>query len=117
MRKFVPYLAEDAIEREAEALLAEFAHARDVVIKPPIPIEDIMEEAVDLIAESPEVKKWLPMSAPDAVECADVNIGELERDLDALKKLVDAVDNHRIKQARKYRRRVEEATLLTLLLS
>jgi hypothetical protein len=48
MRKFVPYLAEDAIEREAEALLAEFAHARDVVIEPPIPIEDIMEKHLKL---------------------------------------------------------------------
>jgi len=48
MRKFVPYLAEEAIEREAEALLAEFAHARDVVIEPPIPIEDIMEKHLKL---------------------------------------------------------------------
>ena len=37
MAKFVPYLAEEAIERNAEALLTEFAHARDVVIEPPIP--------------------------------------------------------------------------------
>ena len=28
MAKFVPYLAEEAIERDAEALLAEFAHVR-----------------------------------------------------------------------------------------
>ena len=48
MRKFVPYLAEEAIERDAEALLAEFAHARDVVIEPPIPIEDIMEKHLKL---------------------------------------------------------------------
>ena len=38
MAKFVPYLAEEAIERNAEALLTESAHARDVVIEPPIPI-------------------------------------------------------------------------------
>ena len=37
MTKFVPYLAEEAIERDAEALLAEFAHARAVVIEAPIP--------------------------------------------------------------------------------
>ena len=48
MAKFVPYLAEKAIERNAEALLAEFAHARDVVIEPPIPIEDIVEKHLKL---------------------------------------------------------------------
>ena len=48
MAKFVPYLAEEAIERNAEALLTEFAHARDVVIEPPIPIEDIMEKYLKL---------------------------------------------------------------------
>ena len=48
MAKFVPYLAEEAIERDAEALLAEFAHARVVVIEPPIPIEDIMEKHLKL---------------------------------------------------------------------
>ena len=48
MTKFVPYLAEEAIERDAEALLAEFAHARDVVIKPPIPIEDVLEKHLKL---------------------------------------------------------------------
>ncbi len=48
MTKFVPYLAEEAIERDAEALLAEFADARDVVIEPPIPIEDIIEKYLKL---------------------------------------------------------------------
>ena len=48
MAKFVPYLAREAIERNAEALLAEFAHARDIVIEPPIPIEDIMEKHLKL---------------------------------------------------------------------
>ncbi len=48
MAKFVPYLAEEAIERNAEALLAEFAHARDVVIEPPILIEDIVEKHLKL---------------------------------------------------------------------
>ena len=53
MAKFVPYLAEEAIERNAEALLTEFAHARDVVIEPPIPIEDIMEKYLKLGIEGP----------------------------------------------------------------
>jgi hypothetical protein len=48
MTKFVPYLAEEAIERDAEALLAEFAHARSVIIEPPISIEDIMEKHLRL---------------------------------------------------------------------
>ena len=48
MTKFIPYMAEEAIERDAEALLAEFARARDVVIEPPIPIEDIVEKHLKL---------------------------------------------------------------------
>ncbi len=48
MSKFVPYLAEEAIERDAEALLSEFAHARGLAIEPPVPIEDIVEKHLKL---------------------------------------------------------------------
>ena len=44
MTKKVPYLAEEAIEKDAESLLAEFSQARSTVIEPPIPIEDIIEK-------------------------------------------------------------------------
>ncbi len=40
----VPYIADETIERDAEALLAQFAHARGVDIRAPIPIEDIVEK-------------------------------------------------------------------------
>ena len=40
----VPYIADESIERDAEALLVQFAHARGVAIGPPIPIEDIVKE-------------------------------------------------------------------------
>jgi hypothetical protein len=48
MPKKVPYLQEEQIERDAAALLAEFAQARSVVIAPPIPIEDIVEKHLKL---------------------------------------------------------------------
>jgi Zn-dependent peptidase ImmA (M78 family) len=48
MSKFVPFLSEAAIERDATALLAEYAHARGVTIAPPIPIEDIVERHLRL---------------------------------------------------------------------
>ena len=48
MTKFVPYLAEAAIERDAEKLLAEFAQARGVEIEAPIPVEDIVEKYLKL---------------------------------------------------------------------
>jgi hypothetical protein len=48
MTKFVPYLADEAIERDVAALLAEYARARGVIIKPPIPIEDIVEKHLKL---------------------------------------------------------------------
>jgi hypothetical protein len=44
MNRSVPYLADEAIERDAVALLAEYARARQVTIEPPIPIEDIIEK-------------------------------------------------------------------------
>jgi hypothetical protein len=37
MTKFVPYLADEMIEGDAALLLAEYAHARGIVIAPPIP--------------------------------------------------------------------------------
>ncbi len=48
MTKFVPYLTEEAIERDAAALLAEYAQTRGVMIAPPIPIEDIVEKHLKL---------------------------------------------------------------------
>ena len=48
MQKFVPYLPEEKMERDAAALLAEFARARGRAIAPPIPIEDIVEKHLKL---------------------------------------------------------------------
>jgi hypothetical protein len=48
MFKFVPYLADEMIEGDAALLLAEYAHARGIVIAPPIPIEDIVEKHLKL---------------------------------------------------------------------
>lgn len=44
MPKFVAYVPDEAIEKDAEALLAEYAHTRGVVIEPPIQIDDIIEK-------------------------------------------------------------------------
>lgn len=44
MTKFVSYVPDEAIEKDAQALLAEYAHARDVTIEAPIPIDDIVEK-------------------------------------------------------------------------
>jgi hypothetical protein len=48
MIKSVPYLSVEQIERNANALLTEFAHVRGLVIAPPIPIEDIVEKHLKL---------------------------------------------------------------------
>lgn len=48
MTKFVPYVSDEAIERDAQALLAEYAHARGVTVKAPIPIDDIVEKYLKL---------------------------------------------------------------------
>jgi Zn-dependent peptidase ImmA (M78 family) len=51
MSRHVPYLAEEAIERDSAALLAEFEHARGIVLEPPIPVEDIVEKHLKLRIE------------------------------------------------------------------
>ncbi|MCC0067712.1 MAG: hypothetical protein H6896_12080 [Rhodovulum sp.] len=44
MSRFVPYLAEEAIERDAASLIGEYERARGVMIEPPTPVEDIVEK-------------------------------------------------------------------------
>ena len=51
MSRFVPYLADEAIERDSVSLIEEFEHARGVTIEPPIPIEDILEKHLKLRIE------------------------------------------------------------------
>ena len=55
----VPYMSDGSIEREAESLLAEFAHARGVQIQPPIPIEDIVEKHLKLHVEFDDLHRRL----------------------------------------------------------
>ena len=55
----VKYLSEEAIERDAEALLAEFADARRVNLEPPIPIEDIVEKHLKLRIEFDDLHQVL----------------------------------------------------------
>jgi hypothetical protein len=51
MSRIVPYLAEEAIERDAAALLAEYERARGVTLEPPIPVENIVEKHLKLRIE------------------------------------------------------------------
>jgi hypothetical protein len=51
MSRHVPYLADEAIERDIVALLAAYEHERDIVLEPPIPIEDIIEKHLNLRIE------------------------------------------------------------------
>jgi hypothetical protein len=67
MTKLVPYLSEEAIERDATALLNEYVQARGVVIKPPIPIEDIVEKHLKLGVEFDDMHRLfgvLPTGKP-----------------------------------------------------
>jgi hypothetical protein len=57
MTRFIPYLSEEVIERDAAALLAEYAHACDVIVEPPIPIEDIVEKHLKLGIEFDDTHK------------------------------------------------------------
>ena len=57
MSRLVPYLSEATIERDATALLTEYAHARGVPMAPPIPIEDIVEKHFKLCIEFDDTHK------------------------------------------------------------
>jgi Zn-dependent peptidase ImmA (M78 family) len=71
MIKTVPYLAEAAIEKDAESLLSEFSDARDVVIEAPIPIEEIIEKYLKIGIEFDDldsrfgVEKFFDTGDPD----------------------------------------------------
>jgi Zn-dependent peptidase ImmA (M78 family) len=55
----VPYIADEVIERDAEVLLAKFAHAREVEIRAPIPIDDIVEKYLKLRIEFDDLHRLL----------------------------------------------------------
>ena len=63
----VPYIADEAIERDAEALLDEFAHARGVEVRAPVPIEDILKKFLKLRVEFDDLHRLLsiPRLGPD----------------------------------------------------
>jgi hypothetical protein len=64
MSRFIPYLSEEAIERDAAALLHEYASARGVPIEPPIPIEDIVEKHLKLGIEFDDTHKLFGVPRP-----------------------------------------------------
>jgi hypothetical protein len=65
MTRQFPYLSEEAIERDAETLLAEYAQSRGVVIAPPIPIEDIVEKHLKLCIEFDDMHRLLDTPRSD----------------------------------------------------
>ena len=57
----VPYIPDEVIERDAEVLLGEYAHARGVEIDAPIPIEDIVEKHLKLRVEFDDLHRLLDL--------------------------------------------------------
>ena len=64
MTRFVPYFAEETIEHDAAALLAEYAKRRSIVIEPPILIEDIVEKHLRFRIEFDDIHKRLGVPRP-----------------------------------------------------
>jgi hypothetical protein len=54
-----PYISDETIECDAEALLAQYAHAKNVEIKAPIPIEDIVEKHLKLRVDFDDLHRLL----------------------------------------------------------
>ena len=55
----VPYISDETIERDAEALLAQYAHATGLEVKAPVPIEDIVEKHLKLRVEFDDLHRLL----------------------------------------------------------
>src|SRR5262249_54315538 len=55
----VPYIADETIERDAEALLGEYARAKGLELKAPIPIEDIVEKHLKLRVDFGDLHRLL----------------------------------------------------------
>jgi hypothetical protein len=68
MTKFIAYVPDEVIEKDAQALLADFANARGVLIEPPIPIDDIIEKYLKIGIEFDDTHRLfqVPRSGDDA---------------------------------------------------
>src|SRR5262249_29105313 len=76
----VPYIADETIERDAEALLAQYAAAKGVEIKAPIPIEDIVEKYLKLHVEFYDLRRLFGLPGgrkPDIFGAIWLDSGEI----------------------------------------
>jgi len=55
----IPYVPDETIERDAQALLDEYAHARGVSIEAPIPIDDIIEKHLKIGLEFDDMHRLI----------------------------------------------------------
>ena len=65
MTLFVSYMPEERIEADAEVLLASYAVARGVSLKPPIPVEEIVEKHLKLGIEFDNLRQLF--KAPNTI--------------------------------------------------
>src|ERR1700677_2147622 len=64
MTKLVSYVSDEGIEKDAQSLLAEYAHARSVVIEPPIAIDDIIEKYLKIGIEFHDTHRLFGVPRP-----------------------------------------------------
>jgi hypothetical protein len=62
MTEFVSYMPDEAIEKDAQALLAEYAHARGVTVEAPIAIDDIIEKRLKVGIEFDDTHRLFGVS-------------------------------------------------------
>jgi len=62
----VPYIADNVLERDAEALLAQYSYAKGAEIRAPIPIDDIIEKHLKIGIEFDDTHRLfgVPRSGP-----------------------------------------------------
>jgi hypothetical protein len=79
----VPFISEESIERDANALLAQFTRARHTEIKAPIPIEDIVEKHLKLQVEFDDLHRLFGLqrgAEPDIFGAIWLETGEIAID-------------------------------------
>jgi IrrE N-terminal-like domain len=80
MTVLVPFVSEESIERDANALLAEFARARHTEIQAPTPIEDIVEKHLKLQVEFDDLHRLFGLqrgAEPDIFGAIWLDTGEI----------------------------------------
>jgi hypothetical protein len=72
MTKSVSYVSDEVIEKDAQALLTEYTHARGVVLQAPVVVDDIIEKHLKIGVEFDDTHRRFGVPRPDRGASPDI---------------------------------------------